>query len=175
MANNEESHQEARACIRSALVTLLQKKRYDDIRMTEIIRKSGVSRSGVYKNYKSKAEIMLDVYREPIDEVISALGNSVCENMELVFRTGKKHEKVFRSILDAGLEHNLLKMINERYENASVSFYIPLWIGMIYNAFIEWARMGMAEPVEEVAKRITEGLQQVAESIENGLKRSGGS
>ena len=36
-------------------------KSYSDISMTDIIKKSGVSRTGVYKNYKSKTEIMLDV------------------------------------------------------------------------------------------------------------------
>ena len=88
---------------------------------------------------------------------------------ELVFRTGKKHKEAIRSIQDAGLEHNLLTIINKRYEAVAVSFYIPLWIGMIYNVFIEWARTGMSEPVETTVERVTEGLKMVAESIETGL------
>ena len=80
-----------------------------DIRMTDIIRRSGVSRSGVYKNYKSKEEIMIDIYRDPI-----------------------------KAIIDAGLEHRFLGVMNSRLEGVSTSFYIPLWNGMIYNAFMEW-------------------------------------
>lgn len=171
-ANNEASHLETRACIRSALVSLLQKKRYDDITMTDIIRKSGMSRSGVYKNYKSKADIMLEIYSEPIDDVISALGDSVFENMEMIFRVGKKHEKAISVILEAGLEHNLLRIMNKRYEGTSASFYIPLWLGMIYNAFIEWAKTGMDEPVEEAIGRVKAGLELVAESIQTGLTNS---
>ena len=114
-ANNKESHLETRECIKSALVALLLKKPYDNITMTDIIRKSGVSRSGVYRNYKSKAEIMLEIYSEPIDEVISALGTSVFDNMETIFKTGKRHKKAFKSILDAGLEHNVLDRMNSLY------------------------------------------------------------
>lgn len=171
-ANNEESHLEARAYIKGALIDLLRKNHFDDIRMTDIIKKSGVSRSGVYKNYKSKAEIMLDIYQEPINDVISALGNSVFDNMELIFRTGKRHKEAFKAILDAGLEHNLLNIMNRCYEDVSVSFYIPLWIGMIYNAFIEWAKTGMDEPVEEAVERVKAGLKLVAESIESGSTNS---
>ena len=167
--NNEEIHRETMTCIRSALIDLLKHRHYKEISMTDIIRKSGISRSGVYKNYKSKDEILFDIYQEPIDEVICALGTSVFENMEIIFRTGKKHEEAIRTILDAGLEHNLLAIMNKRYEGVSVSFYIPLWIGMIYNAFIEWARAGMDEPVEKAVERVTAGLKLVAESIEADL------
>ena len=168
-ANNAESHLETRRCIKAALIDLMRDKHFDDIRMTDIIRRSGVSRSGVYKNYKSKSEIMLEIYKEPIDEVIAALGHSIFDNMELIFRTGQKHKDAIKSILDAGLEHNLLNTMNEQYQGVSVSFYIPLWIGMIYNAFIEWAKTGMDEPVETAVERVKAGLKLVAESIETGL------
>lgn len=168
-ANNEESHRETRAYIRGALVALLAKKPYGDITMTDIIRKSGVSRSGVYKNYRNKDDIMLEIYSKPIDEVLSALGGSVYENIETIFRTGAKHREAFEAIIDAGLEYNVLERMNGLYEDASVSFYIPLWIGMIYNAFFEWVKTGMDEPVESAVERVREALELVAGSIEVGL------
>jgi len=72
-------------------------------------------------------------------------------------------------MLKAGLEHNVLMLMNKRFEDASVSFYIPLWNGMIYNAFFEWARTGMNEPVETAIARVKEGLKLVSDSIETGL------
>ena len=167
--NNEASHRETRECIKSALVELLQKKRFESITMTDIIRKSGVSRSGVYRNYKSKKEIMFDIYREQVDEVFSEFGSSVSENMETIFRVGKQNEKAIKAIIDAGLEHNLLDIMNKRYEGVSVSFYIPLWVGMIYNGFIEWAKSGMDEPMDAAIDRVKAGLILVAESIDTDL------
>ena len=166
-ANNEVSHLEARTCIKEAFVALLNTKAYEDISMTDIIRKSGVSRSCVYRNYRNKNEILMEICNEPVNDVISSMGISVMDNIETIFIIGKKHEKTIQCMINAGLEHYLLKTMNQHYENASVSFYIPLWIGMIYNSFIEWARAGMQEPVEEAVERVRYALKLVAESIEN--------
>lgn len=171
-ANNEAYHLETREEIRNALLLLMNEKDYNEIRMTDIIRRSGVSRAGVYKNYKSKEEILFEIYKEPIDDFFSSLGNSVFENIEIIFRLGKKHEKTIRAIIDAGLEHRFLEMLNGRFEGISTSFYIPLWNGLLYNAFIEWARDGMKGSVEETVERMQEGLKLLAEAIETGLTNS---
>ena len=62
-----------------------------------------------------------------------------------------------------------VNLMNKRYEDVSVSFYIPMWNGMIYNSFIEWAKSGMSEPVESILERVKNGLRLVADSIETGL------
>ncbi len=171
-ANNAESNLETKKYIKNAFLLLLNEKGYDHIRMTDIIRRSGVSRSGVYKNYKNKEEILIDMYREPIDEVFSALSDSVFDNLELIFRMGKKHESLIRTMIGAGLEHRFLLKMNEQFEGVTTSFYIPLWNGMLYNAFIEWVKSGMDEPVEEILEKVKEGLKLVAVSIETGLTNS---
>lgn len=170
--NNAELHMETRECIKKALLILLEKKPYGSVTMTDIINKSGVSRSGVYKNYKNKDEIMFDIYNEPINEIINALGSSIFENIELIFTKGKEHEQEFRTIVDAGLEHNILTLMNRHYENVSVSFYIPLWIGMIYNSFFEWIKSGMTDSVETTVEKVKEGMKLVARSIETDLTNS---
>ena len=48
--------------------------------------------------------------------------------------------------------------------------YLPLWNGMIFNAFIEWARAGMPGTVEGAIANVNAGLKQVAVSIETGLR-----
>lgn len=168
MANNEASHLETRKCIKSALLNLMQSDPYEAISMTDIIRRSGVSRSGVYKNYKSKDEIMRDIYREPIEDIDSKISNSVFDNVEIIFRTGKKHETAIKVILEAGLEYNYLNLLNERIEDASSFYFTRLWIGMIFNSFFEWARSGMDEPVEMAVERVKAGLKMVSASIETG-------
>lgn len=40
-ANNAESHLETRRCIKTAMIDLMRDKHFDDIRMTDIIRKIG--------------------------------------------------------------------------------------------------------------------------------------
>ena len=57
-ANNEEAHLETITCIRKALINLLQRRHYSEISMTDIIKKSGISRAGVYKNYKNTGKLL---------------------------------------------------------------------------------------------------------------------
>ena len=169
-ANSAALHAETVACIKNALLALMEQKPFDDVSMTDIIRKSGVSRAGVYYNYKSKTEILLDICQDPINEVISGLTDSIFDNMEMIFRIGMKYKSSFRIVIAAGLEHEILHRMNQQFEDVSSSFYIPLWNGMIYNAFIEWARAGMPGSVEDAIAKVNEGLKLVAASIESGLR-----
>lgn len=168
MANNAEAKREARRCIKDALLALLEQNSYENIRMTDIIRKSGISRAGVYNNYKSKDEIILDIFKFPMREVFASLGNSVYDNLDMIFQVADKHRETIRMLIRAGLAHRFLEVLNSRYEDASVSFYHPVWNGLLYNAVIEWIKSCDDEPVEEALVRVKEGLKLLAESIETG-------
>ena len=168
MSNNAEAKRETRRCIKDALLALLERESYENIRMTDIIRKSGVSRAGVYNNYKSKDEIMLDIFKFPMREVFASLGNSVYDNLDMIFHVADTHKATIRMMIQAGLAHRFLDILNSRYENASVSFYHPVWNGLLYNAAIEWVKSCPDEPVEEPLVRVKEGLKLLAESIETG-------
>ena len=171
-ANNAEVHAETVAQIKKALLSLMEQKKYDKISMTDVIRESGISRAGVYYNYKSQDDILLDVCQKPIDEVVSALGNSVFDNLDIAFRTGRKHADAINAVLAAGLEHVFLYRMNKRAEDSPASCYILLWNGMIFNAFFEWARAGMPGSAEDAAREMKDALQQVGESIGTGLTRN---
>ena len=164
--NSATLHNNVVAKIKNALLSLMKEKAYADISMTEIIRRSGASRGGVYNSYKSKDEILMDIVQEPIDEAISALTDSIFDNMEITFRIGKKYESSVKAVIDAGLEQEFLNRMNKRFESKSKSsFYVTLWNGMIYNAFIEWARAGMPGTVEDAIENVITSLKQVADSI----------
>lgn len=166
--NNATAKREARTCIKTALLALLEQESYENISMTDIIRKSGVSRAGVYKNYKSKDEIMLDIFKLPLKEVFASLGNSVYENLDLIFRVADENKETIRMLARAGLAHRFLDVLNSRYEDASVSFYHPEWNGLLYNAAVEWVKSCPDEPVEDALVRVKEGLRLLAASIETG-------
>ena len=168
MTNNAESKRETRKCIKEAMIDLLQQDSYDNIRMTDIIRRSGVSRAGVYKNYKSKEEIMLDIFKLPLMEIFTSLGNSVYDNLDMIFHVAEKQMKDIRTMIDAGLAHRFLDVLNSRYENTTVSFYHPEWNGLLYNSVVEWVKSGTDETADEALVRVKDGLKLLAASIETG-------
>ena len=136
--------------------------------MTDIIRRSGVSRAGVYNNYKSKDEIMLDIFKLPLKEVFVSLGDSVYDNLDMIFHVADANRETIRMLASVGLAHRFLDVLNSRYEDASVSFYHPEWNGLLYNAVVEWVKSCPDEPVEEALIRVKEGLKLLVKSIETG-------
>ena len=166
--NNEESHRDARECIKNALVELLKNKHYSEITMTDIIRKSGVSRTGVYKNYKSKAEIMLDIYAVFVDDILAELTGSIDRNAIIVYTIAQKNRAAFEALIDAGLEHHLLDMMNECYKDVTDPYYMAMWISLIYNMLMKWAKSKTDEPLETIIERTLADLRLMAEAINAG-------
>ena len=166
--NNEESRRDTRECIKNALVGLLKNKHYSEITMTDIIRKSGVSRTGVYKNYKSKAEIMLDIYAVFVDDILAVLTGSIERNAIIVFTIAQKNRAAFEALIDAGLEHHLLDMMNECYEDVADPYYMAMWMGLIYNMLMKWAKSKSDEPLETTIERTLADLRLMAEAINAG-------
>lgn len=169
MKNNLETKLETRRCIKSALILLLKQKKYNEIRMTDIIHKSGVSRMGVYNNYKSKDEIMLDLYRKPLEGIFSSLEISIHANLSFIFQTAYRYKDAIRTLIDAGLTHTFLDMMNKNFEGTSKSFYLPLWNGLLYNAVVEWVKSGTDESAESAVARMKDALDLLAKAIETGM------
>lgn len=60
--SNKESNQITKEAIETALLFLLEKKDLQQISISELVKKAGVSRNAFYRNYKSKEEILEHAY-----------------------------------------------------------------------------------------------------------------
>ena len=56
--SNKESNRMTRECLQTALITLMGQKPFEKITISEIVRKSGVSRTAFYCNYDTKEDIL---------------------------------------------------------------------------------------------------------------------
>ena len=68
--SNEESNRFTKECIETALLVLMTEKNFNDISITDIVERAGVSRSAYYRNYSSKKDI-LNKYLNTIVETIT--------------------------------------------------------------------------------------------------------
>ena len=71
--SNEEINRITKDSIQEALVYLLSKKDIDDISVTEIVNKAGVSRTAYYRNYQSKEDILKDFSMNVFNLIFSQL------------------------------------------------------------------------------------------------------
>jgi len=72
------NNQFSKECIATALIELMKTKEYSSITITEIAKKSGMSRMTYYRNYTSKDDVLiqyLDSVGEKIQELVASSKN----------------------------------------------------------------------------------------------------
>ena len=57
--SNMESNKITKESIQVALISLMANKKLENITITEIVKKAGVSRTSFYRNYKDKEDVLL--------------------------------------------------------------------------------------------------------------------
>jgi AcrR family transcriptional regulator len=82
--NNEESNFVTREAAQEALFLLMKEQDYEEIRITDIIRRSGISRSAFYRNYKTKDDVLRDAVGDMASLVIRAFTTDVEENWRII-------------------------------------------------------------------------------------------
>ena len=58
--SHKSSRDFTKSCIMEALLQLMHSKDYNDISITDITSRAGVSRMAYYRNYRSKDHILMD-------------------------------------------------------------------------------------------------------------------
>ena len=110
--NNEESKRTTREAIKDALFILMKNRDYEEIRITDIIRKSGVSRSAFYRNYHTRDEVLLDGIGDMNDLLIQNFSQDVEENWRNYIQIIRKNRAKFELLIKAHREWFLLDNLN---------------------------------------------------------------
>ena len=160
--NNEESNKLTRECLTTALMQLMKEKSLDKITITELVKRSGVSRTAFYRNYSSKEDILVDI-RNYIAETSNSflVKPELKDNPRLWFRECFKivqdNADLIRPILDAKLtlgdffkNQSILDSLYStdnrmnRYKNLAIE-------AAFQRIMIVWFDEGMIESVDEMA------------------------
>lgn len=104
--SNEESNKLTKECLQTALIYLMNEKPFEKITITELVARSGVSRSAFYRNYSSKEDIITEICNNVLSAVSESL-SSIRDDDDLYswfcksFQKVKDNEKIFRLLLQA--------------------------------------------------------------------------
>lgn len=164
--NNAESNAVTREAIRDALYILMRTKNFDDITISDIINKSGVSRSAFYRNYKTKIDILHDTVEEICNSYVVGVSYSLEGNWELAFSILRKNKGKLDLIFQAGLEHHLLDELNKNLDYQSgKDFQTAMNNGLIYNVLTYWSKCGMKDTDRAAAKQVVEAYQSIIQEL----------
>ena len=161
--NNAESNRLTRECLTTALMQLMKEKPIDKITITELVKRSGVSRTAFYRNYSSKEDI-LESAREEIIQITNGFlaKPELKENSYLWFKECfnivQENAEIIKTIIDANLPvssfwegRSMLETLYpsgdrlKRYRNHAMA-------AAFQRVLCLWVEDGMVEPMEEMAE-----------------------
>lgn len=162
--SNEESHQLTLECIRSALIILMKDKPYEKITITEIIKKSGVSRAAFYRNYSSKEEVLkeaMDEIRKKLQEFFSNVLNN--ENPEKwliqLFDEIKINRRELEILLNANLDYEKIfeeLVFDEQPDNPMYLYRMAMYMSSLWSVVKLWLEGGCNEKAKDLVNLIME-------------------
>ena len=167
--SNKESHQLTKECLQNALINIMAVKPFDKITITELVLRSGVSRTAFYRHYKSKEDVLNELSNDLIHEMAVTIAEyrnklkskdwyyqiltSVKENADILLLLLQANMPV-RHIFDTS---SLIEMINppaslkEHYENLAFE-------GAFFKIVLNWLEQGMKDSIDEVSEYCIELL-----------------
>ena len=111
--NNQESNELTRECIDMALMYLMSEKPFESISISEITKRAGVSRTAFYRNYTSKEDVIREIGKYVIDQLISILSNiktadDVHDKLVEFFEKIKEHKDQIELLIKGDVSLKLL-------------------------------------------------------------------
>lgn len=168
--NNEESNFVTREAVQEALFLLMREKDYEDIRITDIIRKSGISRSAFYRNYKTKDDVLRDHIGDMNNLAFNVFSSDVEQNWRQYIRVIRNNRAKLELLISAHREWFLLDAFNKLTDYTSgTDFTTVLPHGYIYNIVMYWVKCGLPGTDEEVVQLIMEACRENARIMLSGV------
>lgn len=161
--NNAESNALTRECIEAALIELMKTHSFDEISITDIAKRAGVSRNAYYRNYSSKEDILSGYLQNLIFQMSEALkkSNPVTETKQswlTLLTIVKEFYPQYKLLIDAGYSQNItdemLVAINKAVapENTGLYYSNCYWAGAICTVVTEWVKNGMDASVDGLSE-----------------------
>lgn len=154
-----------RMCIGEAVFSLMDKKSYHEIKVSDIVRRAGVSRMTFYHYYEGKEDAMADFFHEIVAGYIrECISNSEkigrFHDMSSIVHALKYFDqyavfilklveaKLYYIIIDA-MNNYMTSRIMPHYKIPAYELYF--YGGALLNVFIMWEKNGKQESAEQIA------------------------
>ncbi len=167
--SNEESNRLTRECLQTALIHMMSEKPFEQITITELVKRSGVSRTAFYRNYASKDMILTELSNAFFGELTKSLSGVVTREDFYrwyldAFQTVHNHAATFQLLMQSHLPKRKLigtDVILEKVRPSATpeEHYRLVALENGFAAILaSWFLSGMKESVEFMARFCVETL-----------------
>jgi Transcriptional regulator len=177
MSHGSIENAKTRKRITEALFTLMKKKLFSEITVTDIIKEANVARATYYRNYETKEAVIedyMDMIKEELlpdtetsKEIIFAYDNAI-NGFEKVLTYFLMNKSYILVLYENGFGSMIQEIINRYMEeiagdmpNTSTDKYRLYFIaGAAFNILIKWLKGGAMESPHEIAKACADFLNE---------------
>ena len=165
MNKKQEANAFVRECITTALIQMLETQSFEEISVTEVVKKAGVCRVSFYRNFDSKEDVLRKHLKALLDEWARQYEGRTDYNLvQAIFEHYYKNRNLCILLYRRGLSHISLESVKEacgaKPEQPNVVAYTSAFIAFgLYGWIEEWFKRGMQESPEEMA-RLWEATQR---------------
>lgn len=148
----------AKEYITEAILQLLNKKKYDDITITDIAEKAGVTRITFYRNFESKD----DIIKQYIQNIFSQYKwsdklDTTYQIFDFFYKNKKTIDLLYKSNLQFFLVDNILINFNYKKDDPNIIAYSKVMVAyLVFGLCDEWYKRGMVESPEEIISLINQ-------------------
>lgn len=167
MSRGTQENERVRKKIMEALFTLLKRKEFSEITVTDIVTEANVARVSYYRNFETKEAIIEEyvdsVYRELAENSVQELVfsyESLVRRFEHSFTCLLRQKAYILALYKNGFGSLVLEIMNRYIEEAagdmpstSIERYKLYFVtGAAFNVLIKWLEGGVLESPREMAK-----------------------
>ena len=154
--------------IMDSLISLMKRKDYRDISITEICENADVARMSFYRNFESKEDILRKWLAEVTDRFVAQSGISYKNDAPHdYFITLFTHLASYREICGALYKAGLAYLLKDEFDRVFLSIHGGEYddyksyfhAGGVYNVFLLWLMRDCEETPEELADKLV-GLME---------------
>ena len=161
---NEKNRQLTREAICEALFILLnEEKNINNIKIVDLVKKAGVSRSAFYRNYNSIEDVLKSSINSELKSLLESLNSNLSNNWKIIIKYFRKNKNNLITLYKSGHFYLLLDQFNEKIDNNN--YYLLGWNGFIYNILLKWVKNNMKESDKEIHSIIIECTKKMAKVI----------
>ena len=154
----------AKAAIVEALVQLSNERPFEEISITEITRRAGVSRMAFYRSYRSKGEVLEQQAAELSSSLhrLAVRGETAEARLTRCFTFLREERAFFSLLLQAGEGESLLRLWTRQLEDLSAEdgwhYRAQLLAGAAYGVCAAWLLRGAPDDPRELARYLAGSL-----------------
>lgn len=156
-----------RQCIGESMIALMQNKAYEEITISDIVKKAGVSRMTFYHYFQSKTDALNNYLHEIIECYLEECSRSIgitsffdVTHVKHAFLYFDQYAEFFLTLARANLHSLMINAINDYmlrfvdpiYPRSAYELYY--YGGALLNVFLNWEKDGKSESVDEIVNVI---------------------